>query len=93
MISFEDCLAFSGLTEAEVAAIAEHGRMPQVSPAVLDRYLPHQHRGLDHVHQMIVEDARAALAARDSRRAAELLNVLHKFMSGAAILHNQEQMR
>lgn len=69
MISFEDCIALCGLTEVEVAAIAEHEHLPEVAAAVLGQYLLHQRDGLDRVRDMIVGDMRGALKSGDSRHA------------------------
>ena len=35
MITLEDCIAFCGLTEQEVLAIAEHEHIPEVAAAAL----------------------------------------------------------
>ncbi len=34
MISFEDCIALCGLTEEEVAAVAEHEYLPEIAAAI-----------------------------------------------------------
>lgn len=39
MITLEDCVAFFGLTEDEVLAIAEHEHMPEIAAATLAEYL------------------------------------------------------
>jgi hypothetical protein len=80
MISFEDCIALCGLTEAEVAAIAEHEHLPEVAAAVLGQYLLHQRDGLDRVRDMIVGDMRGALKSGDSRHAGELLAALRHLL-------------
>ena len=38
MITLEDCLAFCGLTEEEVLAIAEHEHMPEIAAAAFAEY-------------------------------------------------------
>ena len=35
MISLEDCVAFSGLSEDQVAAIGEHEHIPQIAACAL----------------------------------------------------------
>ena len=45
MISLEDCIAFSGLSEDEVAAIGEHEHIPQVAACALADYLLKQPHG------------------------------------------------
>ena len=39
MISLEDCIAFSGLTEEEILAIAEHEHIPEAVACGLAKYL------------------------------------------------------
>lgn len=39
MITFGDCVAFCGLTEEKVLAIAEHEHMPEIAAAALAEYL------------------------------------------------------
>ena len=76
MISLEDCVAFCGLTEEEVAAIAEHEHVPEIAATTLARYLLNQKHGLQDIQKMIVEDIRAATDARDFPHAAELVSAL-----------------
>ena len=45
MIYPEDCVAFCGLTEEEVLAIAEHEHMPEIAAAALAEYLTYQEHG------------------------------------------------
>ncbi|HWU54033.1 MAG TPA: hypothetical protein VN175_00940 [Rhizomicrobium sp.] len=77
MISFEDCIGMCGLTEAEVAAIAEHEHLPEVAAAILGQYLLHQQHGPERIRQMLVDDIRSALRGGDIKHAAELVAALH----------------
>jgi hypothetical protein len=81
MISLEDCIALCGLSEAEVAAVAEHEHLPEVAAAVLGQYLLHQKHGADRIREMIVDDMRAALKAGDTSHAGELLAALRHFLA------------
>lgn len=81
MISLEDCIALCGLTEAEVAAIAEHEHVPEVAAAILGQYLLHQKHGAERVRDMLVDDIRIALRENHKAHAAELLGALRHFMS------------
>ena len=64
MITLEDCLAFCGLTEEEVLAIAEHEHMPEIAAAAFAEYLrttgpwriQFDLRGLIHAVHRIAED-------------------------------------
>jgi hypothetical protein len=47
MITLEDCVAFCGLTEEEVLAIAEHEHMPEIAAAALAEYLTYQEHGTE----------------------------------------------
>lgn len=81
MISFEDCIALCGLTEAEVAAIAEHEHVPEVAAATLGQYLLHQRHGPDTIKQMIADDIRASLKSGDVAHAAKLVSALRHFLT------------
>lgn len=80
MISMEDCLAFCGLTEAEVAAIAEHEHVPEVAATLRGQYLLHQQHGPEQIRDMIADDIRAALRNGKKVHAAELLGALRHLM-------------
>lgn len=79
MITLEDCIAFSGLSEAEVLAIAEHEHVPEIAAAALAECLLEQH-GEDKIHTMIVEDIRDAMRRGDRAHAHELFSALRHFM-------------
>jgi len=80
MISLEDCIAFSGLSEDEVLAIAEHEHLPEMSAAALAQYLLRQEHGAERIRDMIVDDIRAAQHHRDTAHVRTLLHVLHHFL-------------
>ena len=79
MISFQDCVALCGLTEEEIAAIAEHEHVPEIAAAILGQYLLRQKNGDRDLQQMIVDDIRAALLCKDTVHAARLASALHHF--------------
>jgi hypothetical protein len=81
MITLEDCIAFSGLTEAEVLALAEHEHIPEIAAAALAEYLLKQRRGPEKIHEMIVEDIRAGLHRGDRQHARELFGALREFLA------------
>jgi hypothetical protein len=80
MITLEDCIAFCGLTEKEVLAIAEHEHLPEVEACALAQYLLDQEHGAERVRDVIVDDVRAAQARGDRRHVQTLLHVLHHFL-------------
>jgi hypothetical protein len=79
MITLDDCIALCGLSEAEVLAIAEHEHVPEIVAAAMAEHLLKQRRGAGKIHEMIVEDMRAALQRGDRRHAAELFAALRHF--------------
>ena len=81
MISFEDCIAFCGLTEAEIAAIAEHEHVPEVAAATLGQYLLHQKHGLERIRGMLLDDIRAAVRSGNVKHAAELTSALRHLIA------------
>jgi hypothetical protein len=68
MISLEDCVALSGLTEEQVLAIAEHEHLPEIAATALAQYLSNQARGMEKIRDMIVEDIRRATAPGQGAR-------------------------
>ena len=83
MISLEDCIALSGLTEAQVLAIAEHEHLPEIAATALAQYLSKQERGMEKIRDMIVDDIRQAQQGQDNAYKAHvvtLLHVLHHFL-------------
>ena len=81
MISFEDCIGLCGLTEAEIAAIAEHEHVPEIAGAILGQYLLHQQHGPERIRQMLVDDIRAAMSAGDVKHAADLASALRHLLT------------
>lgn len=80
MITLEDCIAFCGLTEEEVLAIAEHEHIPEAAAAALAEYLLNRPKGAGQIRDMICDDIRAALDRGDNKHAAELWSALRHFL-------------
>ena len=80
MITLEECVAFCGLTEQEVLAIAEHEHIPEIAATSLAEYLSHQEHGAEKVRDMIVDDIRASQTRNDKEHVVTLLHVLHHFL-------------
>lgn len=81
MITLDDCLAFCGLTEAEVQAIAEHEHIPEIAAAGLASYLLCSDHGAERIREMIVDDLVAAQKRGDTQHARELVMVLRHFLT------------
>ncbi len=79
MISLEDMVALSGLTEAEILAVAEHEHIPEACACGLASYLARQPRGSEIIRQMILEDIRDAQKRGDRAHVLQLLHLLHHF--------------
>ncbi len=79
MITLEDCIALCGLSEPEILALAEHEHIPEIAAAALARYLLKQRSGSEKIHEMIVDDIRAALRRGDREHAHELFGALRHF--------------
>jgi hypothetical protein len=80
MITLEDCLAFCGLTEAEVLAIAEHEHIPEAAAAGLAQYLMTCPGGPQRVREIILDDIRNARHNGHREHARELVMVLRHFL-------------
>jgi hypothetical protein len=81
MITMKDCIAFCGLTEEEVLALAEHEHIPEMVATGLANQLMKQRHGADKVRTMMVEDIRTALKRGDRRHAQELFAALRHFLA------------
>jgi hypothetical protein len=81
MISLDDIMDMTDLTREEIAAVAEHEGLPDVSASTLADYMMHLHHGPQMVLRMISEDIRAALRRDDVDHARDLYAVLHHFVA------------
>jgi hypothetical protein len=80
MLTFDDCLALSDLTEEEIAAIAEHEHLPMIVAAELGNYLIEGPDGALRVKRIILDDMVAANRHGDHRHALTLKLVLRQFV-------------
>ncbi|MEQ8817219.1 MAG: hypothetical protein RLO51_23155 [Thalassobaculum sp.] len=80
MLTFEDCIALTDLTEDEIAAIAEHEHLPAIVAAELGNYLVHDSAGCPAIRRMILDDIDSARARGDTRHALALKLVLKHFV-------------
>ncbi|MGI9385323.1 MAG: hypothetical protein ACR2PO_19405 [Methyloligellaceae bacterium] len=78
----EDCVAFCGLTEEEVRAVAEHEHMPVMAATALAEHLLGQEHGAVKIRDMIVDDIRVAMRRNNRARADELRVTLRRFLEG-----------
>jgi hypothetical protein len=80
MLTLEDCIALSELTEEEVAAIAEHEHIPTIVAAELGNYLVHSPEGTPMIRRIIVDHILQAEAREDYAKALRLRLVLRHFI-------------
>jgi hypothetical protein len=80
MLSLEDCVALSCLTEEEIAAIAEHEHLPMIVAAELGNYLVQMQGGGHYIKQMIRDDIKAAQLRGDLVHALGLKLVLRHYL-------------
>ena len=79
MLTYEDCLALSALTEDEIAAIAEHEHIPRLAALELGDYLLHTPEGVPAIRRIILDDIRDAQARSDRLHVIKLKLVLKHF--------------
>lgn len=89
MLTLEDCIALSELTEAEIDAIAEHEHLPEVIAAELGNYLIHCDDGTVRIRRMIRDDIETARRHGDLAHAAKLKMVLKHFLETHAESHRK----
>lgn len=87
MLTIQDCIELSELTEDEVLAIAEHENVPEMVAVELGSYLVHTPGGERRIKRMIVDDIRHARDRGDLGRAATLKMVLRHFVQTHAPAH------
>jgi hypothetical protein len=81
MLTLQDCLALSELTEDEILAIAEHENLPEAVALELGNVLAQTAAGERFIGGMIVDDIVAAQRAGNLRHAAELKLVLQRYIA------------
>lgn len=81
MLTIDDCIALSDLTEDEVDAIAEHEHLPEMVAVELGSYLVHTPEGQRRIAGFIRDDIARARSHGDHRHAAALVMVLRHFVT------------
>jgi hypothetical protein len=80
MLTIEDCIALSDLTQEEIDAIAEHEHIPEIVALELGEYLVHARDGIPRIRTIIRDDIQAAEARGDRAHALKLKLALHHFL-------------
>jgi hypothetical protein len=81
MLTMEDCIGLSDLTEEEIDAIAEHEHVPEMLAVELGCCLVHTVDGQRRIAGFIRDDIDRARGHGDQRHAGELAMVLRGFVS------------
>lgn len=83
MLTYNDCLGMSELSQEQVAALARIKRLPEVVALEMGWSLCRTPEGKQTIRRMILDDAEAACRRGDAGTAARLGLVLHRFLAGA----------
>ena len=70
MLTWNDCVELSELTEDEIDAIAQHEHIPEMIALEMGTYLIHTHSGEKRVKAMIRDDIRLAEEEGKTERVA-----------------------
>ena len=80
MLTIEDCIGLSELTEEEILAIAQHEHIPEIAAVEMGNYLIQTASGEKRISAMIVDDIEAARREGDDRRVLRLKLCLKHFL-------------
>ena len=80
MLTLEDCIGLSELTEEEILAIAQHEHIPEIAAVELGNYLVQTPAGEKRIKAMIVDDIAQARANNDRQRVLTLKMCLKHFL-------------
>ena len=80
MLTYNDCLGLSELTQEEVSTLARIKHLPEVVALEMGWNLCRTPEGAQTIRRMILDDIEAACRRGDAREAAKLGLVLHHFL-------------
>ena len=80
MLTLEDCIGLSDLTEEEIDAIVEHEHVPEMIAVEMGSYLIHREDGALCLKRIILDDIRAAEERDEFKHALKLRLVLRHFV-------------
>ncbi len=81
MLSIEDCIALSDLSEDEILAIAAHEHIPEMAAAEMGNYLVQTPDGEMRLRAIIVDDIREAGSRGDQKRVLALKLVCKQYLA------------
>ncbi len=80
MLTYEDCVKLSDLTEEEIEAIAEHEHLPEMAALEMGNYLVNTPDGVPMLKAVILEDIDEARRRGHEEKALKLKLVLKRFV-------------
>ena len=81
MLTLEDCIVLSDLTDEDIRAIAEHEHIPLMAAAEFGDYLVHRPDGEMCLKAIICDDIEGARARGDRQHELALKMVLRRFVA------------
>lgn len=91
MLTLQDVIDYSDLTEEEVAAVAEHEHIPDIVAAEFGNYLVHSPDGVPMLKRIIIEDIETARRHGHRGHVRELHLVLQHFIRTHPDLNEQRR--
>lgn len=83
MLTLEECLDFSELSEEEVLEIAEHEHLPEIVAAALGHTLLKSPNGVDIIRSYFLENLEKATSRGDVRKVRQVDGLIRRFLSRA----------
>ena len=80
MLTIQDCIELSELTEEQILAIAQHEHLPEMAAIELGNYLIHTPDGEKRIRSMIVDDLERARREGNRERLLALKLCLKHFL-------------
>jgi S-ribosylhomocysteine lyase LuxS involved in autoinducer biosynthesis len=81
MLTLQDCIELSDLSEEEILAIAEHEHIPEMVAVEMGCYLVHSPSGEKRIKRMIVDDIDHARSTGNLKHVAMLKRVLKHYVA------------
>ena len=80
MLTYQDYLELSDLTEEEIEAIAQHEHLPEMAALELGSYLVHSAEGVPMIKRIILDDIEDARQRGHAEKVLKLKLVLKQFV-------------
>ena len=80
MLSYEDCVEASDLTEEEIEAIAQHQHLPEMAALEMGSYLVHTSEGVPRIKSIILDDIEEERRRGHDEKVLQLKLVLKRFV-------------